>query len=128
MEMGYLKASVPCPPDALDLEMFGEELADFWGERDRGLKGTLPAPDPRAPGTPGVPQDERWKSGVVPSPLPHAEPLWLLPPPWPPCSSEEKEGWEGKPMISLACCQLLRQFLQKGGELWKEGAAWRGGR
>lgn len=56
------------------------------------------------------------------------EASWLLPPPWPPCSLEEKEGWEGKPMILLACCQLLRQFLQKGGELWKEGAAWRGGR
>lgn len=56
------------------------------------------------------------------------EALWLLPPPWPPCSLEEKEGWEGKPMILLACCQLLRQFLQKGGELRKEGAAWRGGR
>lgn len=25
-------------------------------------------------------------------------------------------------MILLACCQLLRQFLQKGEELWKEGA------
>lgn len=31
-------------------------------------------------------------------------------------------------MILLACCQLLRQLLQKGEELWKEGAAWRGGR
>lgn len=77
-----------------------------------------------------------WKSVGVPSPLPHAEPLRLLhmqvlrllPPPWPPCSLKEKEGWEGKPMILLACCQLLRQFLQKGGELWKEGSAWRGGR
>lgn len=32
-EMGYLKAvpSVPSLADALDLEMSGEELADFWG-------------------------------------------------------------------------------------------------
>lgn len=36
--------------------------------------------------------------------------------------------WEEKPMILLACCQLLRQFLQKREELRKEGAAWRGGR
>lgn len=49
------------------------------------------------------------------------EALGLLPPPWPPRSLEEKERWEGKPMILLACCQLLRQFLEKGGELWKEG-------
>lgn len=119
--------------DALDLEMFGEELAGFWGhvswkrKREGGQERNLPAHDPRGPGIPGasVPEDEFWKVGMCAQPTAtHRAPvataheiLWLLPLSWPSHYLEEKGRWEEKPMILLACCQLLRQFLQEGEEL-----------